>query len=485
MARPRIQDRTVLDWLRIVVPYPYDKTKKIPYLSYNNNPLNAYLVDVKKAKSLLYIVANAMGLDGQNYTNASLATLNALKRAHYGYDGTYVFGHARVMYKEIKSYLPLSEIKMGMCIDLSSHALRDIENSRGFENWSKWLDNFHNIFPQAKYKRVDLASDFFHDLGLLTPSGLKKLAVGSRGRLLICTRVRKGRNIESIDFVNHKMSGQTFEVGVRRGSSYYLRAYDKFHERLNEHGDAWLKHNRIKHWTRYELEIHERIASHVIGLLRSGVSASQIWLDLIRKLMYIQASSDDVKKGRVKSIETQVFDVKNKIYKTKVVIVPKFWAEFIDNSNVPKFDYTGKTPSWTYDKHMHWFGSAVMPSFTKDLLAQIMQGCDVNTYLNQIFSQSLSKLQPADVDDIIHWAKSLKVSKFKQAKNEFDFTSMLKSMSDRFTGMIGQRLYDLRNQNRFTEDDLITHEIEEYENFVKEYGLANEIVRLKQKGIIQ
>lgn len=471
-----------MDWLRVTIPYQYDENDKISnYLSNNNNPMTAYRVSTTSTKSLIYAVINVLGLDGQNYTDASISSLTKLERANFGYTGTFVLGHARIMYKQARKYMPLSSIKMGICLELSSHALRDIEQTDGFKNWITFFQTIQTYFPDARFTRIDLACDFMKDMKRLSAEGLHRLLKDKKVKFVTTSRSAPRYQGE---VHGHKDCAETVYIN-RPKSRYMLRVYNKYYERLNEHGDAWLKHNRIKHWTRYELEIHERIASHVIGLLRSGVSASQIWLDLIRKLMYIQASSDDVKKGRVKSIETQVFDVKNKIYKTKVVIVPKFWAEFIDNSNVPKFDYTGKTPSWTYDKHMHWFGSAVMPSFTKDLLAQIMQGCDVNTYLNQIFSQSLSKLQPADVDDIIHWAKSLKVSKFKQAKNEFDFTSMLKSMSDRFTGMIGQRLYDLRNKNRFTEDDLITHEIEEYENFVKEYGLANEIVRLKQKGIIQ
>ena len=146
MAR-RTKDRVVLDWLRVTIPYKYDANDCKSYLSDNNNTVKAYKVDKVSAKSLIYAVINVLSLDGTGYTNASLATLTKLENSLYGYTGTMVLGHVRIMYKQPKEYMQLSHIKMGICLELSSHALRDIEQNANFTNW---FDFFQTL---KKYKR--------------------------------------------------------------------------------------------------------------------------------------------------------------------------------------------------------------------------------------------------------------------------------------------------------------------------------------------
>lgn len=482
MSKSKMQARTVLDWLRFTIPYEYDKNDSIPYLSNNCNPLRAYHVKTESAQSLLYAVINALSMDGVNYTDASIQGLANLSKASLGYDGTWVICHVRVMYKEMKEYMPLSQIKMGVCVEISSHGLRDIENSKDFTTWNAWLKNFKDIFPNAQCTRIDLASDFFKDLHHLTPRGLRDIALG-KGHRKIVSLPKYHNYIERIDSKAQQVVGSCYYIGDRR-NSYMLRAYDKYEERLFAHGDSWLKHHKIKNWTRYEIQCNKKTASHVIGLLANGVSAAQIWLDLIRKLMYIEASPSDKKHGRSRFIEVQVYSVKKRDFIKKVVEVPYWWAEFVDFNNIPSFDYTGKTPHWTYDRHMDWIGRAVLPSFIKDLIAVIYEGGDPDTYFNHIINQGMSKLQPRDVDDIVNYLKSIKVSKFKKNNNQFAFTKTITQISDRVTGMIGQRLYDMRNDGKFDKESLHQIQLQNYIDFINEYGIANDIAKLRANGVI-
>lgn len=481
MSRPKLHDRSVLDWARIRIPYKYDKTDAINYSSANNNPLKAYALDVQECKSLPYRVLNALGIDGYQFTNASMATVSKISEAKWGYSGTVVLGHIKLMYMDIKDHLPASQCEMGVCLELSSHALRDIENAKGFTNWFQWFQDFYTVFPNAVATRIDIAADFFHDLHQLTPLGLSRLGLGAYGRTLH-TKTRKNQYIEDQDTAKKKRIGETYSFG-KRTNNIYLRVYDKLQERIHEHGDSWLKDNRIKNWTRWEFELKNKAACDAVNQLLSGVPASQIWLDLVRRTCWVEAN--DKEKGnpvKAKKIAVQVFDPRNKVYKLKYKWVPNFWANFIDGDNVPSFDYSGKTPHWTYDRHMTWLGKSVLPSFTKDLLVELMQGGDANTYLNQIFQQSMSKLAPKDVDEIIKYSDALKTSNFKAQNNEFDFNKMLKTMSDRFTGMIAQRLYDLRNEAKFSEDDAKVREVEAYEDFIKEHGLENDLLKFKARN---
>lgn len=478
MARPKVKDRIVLDWLRFSIPYEFNENDSKQYLSNNLNPQRAYKVNRESAKSLLLVVLNALSLDGKNYTNASLASLSAVNKALYGYDKTYMVGRSHVMLKTPERYMTKSALKMGVCVDLSSHALRDIENSSEFTNWTDWLLNIRELFPSVKFSRVDLAADFFHDLKQLTPLGLHKIARQSYGRKLHVNHIYRSKTIVTTDLRNGKIDGSTFYLGSS-SSSYMLRVYDKYNERLNSHGDSWLKKSKIKNWTRYEFECHS-VSGRVIELLANGVDAGSIWLDLLRKMMFIQASPRE----QGVFIDVLKFNSKSKKYKTKKVEVPKFWAKFVKKSNVPKFDYKGKSPHWTYDKHMKWLEMSVLPSFTKDLLAQIMQGGDVETYLNHIIKQGMSKLTPRDADDIVKWSESLKVSTFKARNNEFDFRSMIKDISDQFTGMVGQRYYDLKNVAYVKADDFAEIELQNYADFIVQNGLKNDVNRLVKNHVI-
>ena len=96
----------------------------------------------------------------------------------------------------------------------------------------------------------------------------------------------------------------------------------------------------------------------------------------------------------------------------------------------------------------------------------------------------MSKLQPKDVDDIVNYLKSIKVSKFKKNNNQFTFTKTITQISDRVTGMIGQRLYDMRNDGKFDKESLHQIQLQNYIDFVNEYGIANDIAKLRANGVI-
>lgn len=125
-----------------------------------------------------------------------------------------------------------------------------------------------------------------------------------------------------------------------------------------------------------------------------------------------------------------------------------------------------------------------MPTFIKDLLVQIIQGGDVDTYLNHLLDQGMTKLSPRDIDDIVHYAKEIRQSNFYKTDNQFEFTKTVDRIADRFTGMVEARVYDFRNKDKFNGDDLEPIKIQEYEDFISEHGISNNYYNLKGKGVI-
>lgn len=470
----------MLDWLRVTIPYEYDKFDTInDYLSSNNNLMKAYRVKTESARSLIYAVINALSLDGENYTNSSIASLTKLERALYGYSGTYVLGHIRIMYKTARNYMPLSHIRMGICLELSSHALRDIEQSDSFTNWIAFFQNIKRFFPNARFTRIDIASDFFKDMKRLSAEGLHRL-LKDKNIDFITTSRSKPRYQGSI--YKKKDHAETVYIGAPQ-SRYMLRVYNKFYERIESHGDTWLKANNIKNWVRWEVQFNADSAPNVADEIANGVSPAVIWHDAISKLMSFQVS--DVIVGKNHKKQYVKVDWQTPVSKKlKEVWVPKFWNDFLDEDHIPKFDYSGKTPHYTYDKHMNWVSRCVLPAFVKDLIVQIMQGGDVDVYLNHLLDQGMTKLKPRDIDNIVQYAKQIRRSEFYKTDNQFEFTKTVNSIADRFTGMVEARIYDLRNREKFELGDLDEIKIQEYDDFMREHGISNNFANLKGTGVI-
>ena len=165
--------------------------------------------------------------------------------------------------------------------------------------------------------------------------------------------------------------------------------------------------------------------------------------------------------------------------------MPDWWDEFLDKDHVPTFDFSGKTPHWTYDRHMEWLGKCVLPTFVKDLLVQILQGGNVDAYLNHLLDQGMSKLQPKDIDDLVTYSRQIQASDFCKTDNQFKFTKTVKQIGDRFTGMVSARIYDQRNKLKITQDDLQEIKLHDYEVFIKEHGISNNYFNLQGKGVIK
>lgn len=483
MAGRHVRTRTVLDWLRVTIPYVYDKNDKIEnYLSANNNLQTAYHVSEKSVQDMIYAVINTLSLDGINYTNASIASLTKLEDALYGYDATYVIGHARIMYKKPRKYMTKDSIKMGVCLELSSHALRDIEQSKYFTNWVNFFQNIKQYFPQAKFARIDIASDYFKDMKRLSAEGLHRLLKDKKIKFVSSSRSNP-RYQGKVDKKTKKDIGETVYI-QSPNSAYMLRVYNKFEERIYSHGDAWLKKSKIKNWVRWEIQYNADFAPRVADEIIQGTDPGWIWHDTISHLMSFQVSADVVKtnqKGKYKKVKW----LGPRSKKAKWVWVPVWWDDFLDEDHIPKFDFSGKTPHWTYDKHMAWLSKCVLPTFVKDLLVQILQGADVDTYMNHLLDQGMTKLQPLDIDELVHYADEIRASDFYKTKNQFQFTKTVNNIADRFYGMVQARIYDERNRLKMNPNDLEEIKLHEYETFVKEHGINNNYYDLKGKGVIK
>lgn len=479
MARPKLKDRTVLDWLRFTIPYKYDESDCVTVLSANNNKLKKYKVDGTSTRDLLYSIVNVLGLDGINYTNASVGTLEKLESASYGYTGTFVLGHCRIMYREPTEYMALDQIRMGICVELSSHALRDIEQSVSFTGWIDFFGNIRDFFPDARFTRIDIASDFFRDLKWLSAEGFHRLL--KTKRFTVCLNSKSLPRFQG-SVKNYKDIAET--VYIRRPtSSYMLRIYNKFDERINFHGDVWLKKNNIKHWTRWEIQYNSDSAPQVADQIMLGVNPATIWHDTICQLISVQVPASAVGTNQKKKF-VKVPWRKPRARKAVSVWVPVWWYDFIDAEHIPVFDITGKQPHYTYDKHMSWIGRCVLPTMVKDLLVQIVQGGDLNAYLNHVLSQGLSKLTPKDVDDVLKYAKQIRASKFYKLDNQFDFTQAIEGIADKFTGMAEARIYERRNEA--VKDMGINNSIAfvPYDDYLHRHGSANNKANLKGTGVI-
>lgn len=483
MAGRPTKTRCVLDWLRVTIPYQYDKNDKIEnYLSSNNNLQTAYRVSKTSAKDLIYAVINTLSLDGVGYTNASIATLNKLESALYGYDGTFVIGHARIMYKKPLKYMTKSSIKMGICLELSSHALRDIEQSKYFKNWITFFQTIKHYFPNARFSRIDIATDYFKDMKRLSAEGLHRLLKDKKINFISSSRSNP-RYQGKVDKKTKKDIGETVYI-QSPNSAFMLRVYNKYQERLYSHGDAWLKKNNIKNWTRWEVQFNADSAPKVADEIINGTNPSWIWHETISHLMSFQVSHKIVTTNQ-KGKYVQVDWLGPRSKKIKKVWVPKWWDDFLNKDHIPQFDFSGKTPHWTYDKHMNWLAKCVLPAFVKDLLVQILQGGDVDTYMNHLLDQGMSKLQPKDVDDLVHYSKQIQASDFYKTDNQFKFTKTVNKIADTFTRMVSARIYEERNYSKLKQDDLREIKLHEYEEFVKAHGISNNYYNLKGTGVIK
>lgn len=475
----RIQNRVVLDWIRFTIPYEYDDSNSLEILSYQNNLQTVYKVDEVSAKSLIYVVINALGLDGQNYTDASVATMSRLSKTFYGYAKTLVLGHARLMYMEPKKWMSSSNAKKGICVELSSHALRDIENSKGFENWFRFFYNLKHLFPTVNFSRIDVAADFFKNMNRLSAEGLHKLLKDKKVKFV--SSVKSPPRYQG-SIIDKRDQAETVYIG-RPQSSMMLRVYNKFEERIASHGDTWLKTNKIKNWVRWEIQFNAESAPKIADFIVNGTSPSQIWHDAIAHMLSFQVDSKIVGTNQKhKFVKT---DWKSSRGKVKSVWVPKFWSDFMNTDLVPKFDYSGKQPHYTYDKHMDWLARAVLPTFVKDILVQIIQGGDVDTYLNHILDQGMSKLSPKDIDELVLYAQQIKKSKFYETGNQFEFMETVKNIESRFSGMIAQRVYDTRNSNKVDGSYFEEIMVQSYKDFLAQFGYGNNIKKLKQEHIIR
>lgn len=483
MAGRPSRTRCVLDWLRITIPYAYNENDKITdYLSKNNNLQTAYRVSETSAQDLIYAVINTLGLDGVNYTNASIASLNKLEDALYGYDGTYVIGHARIMYKKPLCFMTKSSINMGICLELSSHALRDIEQSEYFTDWVTFFQNVRHYFPDARFSRIDIATDYFKDMKRLSAEGLHRLLKDKKINFISSSRSNP-RYQGKVDKKTKKDIGESVYIQSPT-SAFMLRVYNKYQERLYSHGDAWLKKNKIKNWVRWEVQYNADSAPKVADEIINGTDPAWIWHETVSHLMSFQVPASIVKtnqKGKYVKVDWRGPRSK----KIKKVWVPDWWDEFLDKDHVPTFDFSGKTPHWTYDRHMEWLGKCVLPTFVKDLLVQILQGGNVDAYLNHLLDQGMSKLQPKDIDDLVTYSRQIQASDFCKTDNQFKFTKTVKQIGDRFTGMVSARIYDQRNKLKITQDDLQEIKLHDYEVFIKEHGISNNYFNLQGKGVIK
>ena len=379
---------TNIDWLRLVIPYDYEKIRDDAYKSLTNQPIAngatkehvvSMLTRLQKALKLYYGVEFAEMVADYEDRFLQWVACDPL----WGYDGGMSYGKIKIFYNEVdeNGEAPENRLKMGMAIELSGSACEQLREHANRHNLTlpELLVRVRDEFPKVKCTRLDLCYDKYDKNRYLTPAAIWK----AYERNQIISKANNFRNYRSGEYTDSgaQATGETTYIGT---TPRMLRIYDKAKERYFGHGDKWV--NPDDTWIRFEFQFQDVYSVAVFNTIVSGESMENIFFDYLADFMQIVKHKEKNKYG-------------HEILRKDRKSLTAYWKKFVDTPNRKKVNIQ-RYKEVDVGRRQSWIEKSVSKSFTKQVLAHVLQGGDPVRYINHLIAQGKSRLTTSDYQEI-------------------------------------------------------------------------------------
>lgn len=333
-----MDNRFIIDWLSFTIPVQIQNRRDLQSLR------------VKE-------IAREIGLDFD---------YELRERGRFGYTRSFVFSDCiTVLFNdydmfEFASYERQEQIiEMGIHVEISGQGCRYVE-SKINEDWRGFLHglNLRNV----KYSRLDIALDDYKET-------LNFNVIERKVKSGEVISTSKKRNVEESYLQVHKQEkfdnkgeskGKTIYFGTR-GSSVYIRFYDKKKEQENK----GIKVD-VDSWQRYEIVLRKEKAEDFIERFIEGETFDSLYLGVISGAIRFVDKGIDSNKARWKT--------------------SNFWVDFLAGAERIKLRSQEKTPD--IEKTISWFDNAVLSSL--EVLEMVSEQGDIDLY--KVLKESSKKL---------------------------------------------------------------------------------------------
>lgn len=416
MANHRLPDRVCIDWLTIVLPYSY---KEVPLDEYHfesdhHNPVKAGKPTIEDY-SLIDDFLKVLAIDGKRFTDFTI--FRNMQNAK-PYDTRYIRDGFDLRFNDLPShywyfsgesnndgFMPVNRFQMGIKLDVQGRGCRFIEHAlaRDGHDWHWFFAELLAKFPNITFRRIDVAYDIFYRDDHLAPSGIykrfertrKAIFEGKPNERQVLTRRRNFKFYHGGELTRGNITGDTFYLSS--GSNLMLRIYDKNAERIYSHGDTWRlsKDGKSKHyWTRYECQTRGDVAQKIANAFADGKTGGYIWRSCINRLFTILPTPLEVKRKKTRQIKYCA------VSKVRKISVPKWWADFIDNSAIDKLDLTTVVKRSDVVGSENWLEGPVGHSIFERLIAELLMGGDPAKLLAHWIKQGNCQVNASDAKGI-------------------------------------------------------------------------------------
>lgn len=447
-----IPSRTVIDWVRIVIPYPFDEVSEDEFCfeSVHHNPVKAGLPK-PEAFNLVQDFLNVLGIDGENKTDLSLFQHKDNAKP---YDTRYIRDGFDLLFNDLgtpawenvevtndKGYMPVRRLEMGLKLDIQGRGCRYIEHTlaRDGHSWHWLFLKLRSMYPDIRVRRIDVAYDIFKHAKRFTPQyighrfererkyreQLKKLDDKTRKKTpdhkYVKTRRHKFKLIHSGDVSSGDVTGDTFYLG-QGSDEVMLRIYDKDAERVYAHGDTWRRGGKERHyWYRWEVQTQGGVAMKVFNRIADGENGGAIWLNLIRRMFCILPSKQDKLKKRTVLIPYKEIIDDDLQVKPVMLETPCWWADFVQHSAIDEMDFSTVTKRSDIESSERWSDGPVAHTVFMRLTRQVLLGGDAKQLLEHWIQQGNKQLNSSDIKKLraqINFLEGRKQAKMQQSGEE-------------------------------------------------------------------
>lgn len=431
MKKPVQQVR--IDWVRIQIPYTFkpvlDKSRDSAH--HHELAVGEVIEGFTETCSRLFSI---LAIDKDKYTNLEFFEYHEGGKP---YDSRYSRDGFDLRFNDLErsAEAPVNRIKMGLKLDIQGRGCRYIEHAlaRDKHDWQWFFMALQSAFPDVTFRRIDIARDYFRFTRHLTPYAIasrfekerRQVDEHNRRGQFVITRRRNFRSYHSGDPVDGVVKGDTFYLGSP-SDDLMLRIYDKDAERIYSHGDTWRKRNKIKqYWYRWEVQASGEVADKLGHLLADGETGGHVWTSCVNRMFAIAPTPLERKRGHAVTVQSRVYDPKDKKYIDKPIEVADWWAEWIDYNATDKYHLTTIVHYSDVENSDNWLEGPVAHSLVVRLVSHILRGGDATKLLEHWIEQGNLQLNFDDINRVKSQVSLLNDVAVKQLTKGGDFSKQV------------------------------------------------------------
>lgn len=518
MANRSLKSRVVIDWVRFVLPYPFEEVplKTYHYESDHHNSLPAG-VPTDEAYALVVKFMNALSIDGDGKTDLSVFKL---MKSATPYDTRYTRDGFDLRFNDLptpawektnpdiipadwikktdydKPYMPVRRLEMGLKLDVQGRGCRYLEHAlaRDGHDWHWLMLKLRTLFPDLRVRRIDVAYDLFKKDNKLNPTHMGRLFLKERKyrehlrqlskdqltdvptHKYIKTRRSQFKLIEGGELIHGQDTGSTFYLG-RGSDAMMLRIYDKDAERVFSHGDTWRRNGKNRHyWYRWEVQTQSDIAQKVFNQMADGNTGGEIWLNCIRRMFMVLPTPLEIKRKQTVKIPLKYdikYDRKTKQYvkAPDLIEVPIWWANFIEESAIDQMHFTVKNKRSDIVSSENWCDGPVAHTMFQRLVRHILMGGNATQLMEHWLEQGNRQISYDDaraIESQVNFLRDMKNEKLLEtSETEKQWAESVKDqfgdkLEARLNSELAYDLYkDVKNYQKHI-PDYKPHDLERY-----------------------